>query len=119
MNTSIKLKRKQFLKRKKSVRKHVRGTSEKPRVSLQRSNKHIYAQVIDDVEKKTIASFSDRNLSSNKGKKVDLASQVGEELGKLIKSKKIDTIIFDRSGYKYHGRVQALADGIRKAGIKF
>ncbi|MCA9381232.1 50S ribosomal protein L18 [Candidatus Dojkabacteria bacterium] len=117
MNPSIKLKRKQFIKRKLSVKKRVRGTSERPRVSVHRSNNHIYAQIIDDVTHKTIVSTSDKNLKAVKGKPVEIAAQVGEELGKLAKAKKIDKVVFDRSGYLYHGRVKALADGLRKAGL--
>ncbi|MCA9387157.1 50S ribosomal protein L18 [Candidatus Dojkabacteria bacterium] len=117
MNTSIKLKRKQFIKRKLSVKKRVRGNAERPRVSVYRSHKHIYAQIIDDESMKTLASVSDKNLKSTKGNPVELAAMVGEELGKLAKAKKIDKVVFDRSGYLYHGRVKALADGLRKAGL--
>ncbi len=117
MNLNINLKRKQFARRKRSQRNKIRGTSERPRVSVQRSNNHIYAQIIDDETMKTIASFSDFKLKDKKGKPVEIAQMVGEELGKQAMSKKVDKVVFDRSGYKYHGRVKALAEGLRKAGL--
>ncbi len=119
MNTSIKLKRKQFARRKRSAKSKIRGTSERPRVSVQRSNKHIYAQIIDDEDSKTIASFSDFKVDNKKIKPVEIAEKVGEELGKLAKKQKVEKVIFDKSGYKYHGRVKALAEGLRKAGLEF
>jgi len=91
-----------------------------PRVSVYRSNNHIYAQVIDDVEGKTLVASDDKALKLKKGLKgIERASEVGKDLGKKIKAKKIKGIVFDRNGFKYHGQVKALADGIREAGIKF
>lgn len=114
-------------RRKKSVRKNIFGTLECPRMSIFRSNLHVYAQLIDDVNGKTILSLSSNSSSVKellkaktdlKGKK-DVAFIVGEELGKLAKTANIAQIVFDRNGYLYHGRVKALADGARNAGIKF
>ena len=115
------------LRRKKSVRKNIFGTSECPRMSVFRSNLHIYAQLIDDVNGKTVLSLSSNSSSVKellksktdlKGKK-DVAFLIGEELGKLAIGANITQIVFDRNGYLYHGRVKALADGARNAGIKF
>lgn len=113
-------KRAKLFKRKKSIRKNLKGSAERPRVSIFRSAKHIYAQIIDDYAMNTLASFSDVRLGTKaKGTNVEKAQLVGEELGKMAKAKKINKVVFDRSGYKFHGRVKALADGIRKAGINF
>lgn len=108
------------LKRKASIKTTIRGSEEMPRVSIFRSNKHIYAQIIDDSNEKTLASSSDVSLKLKKGvNKTDKAMNVGEELGKKAISAKVKAVVFDRSGYKYHGRVKALAEGLRKAGLKF
>lgn len=104
------------LKRKAGIKKTVRGTIERPRVAVYRSNQYIYAQIIDDVTHKTIVSFNDKKIA--KGTKVEKAKEVGKELGALAKKAKIKKVVFDRSGYKYHGRVQAVADGLREAGIE-
>ncbi len=107
------------------VRKHVRvrqkvsGTSEKPRLCVFRSNKHISVQVIDDVKGVTLASSSSVALKLNDGGNVEGAKKVGEDIAKKCLEKKIDTVVFDRAGYIYHGRVKALADAARSAGLKF
>ena len=107
------------------VRKHVRvrqkvsGTSEKPRLCVFRSNKHINAQVIDDVKGVTLVSSSSVALKLNDGGNVEGAKKVGEDIAKKCLEKKIDTVVFDRAGYIYHGRVKALADAARSAGLKF
>lgn len=112
------------LKKKSSIRSKISGTSERPRVSVFRSAKHIYAQAIDDSNGKTIASVSSLSEAAKKvlkghgGNKV-AAQSLGELFGKELKEKGIESILFDRNGYLYHGRVQSLADGIREAGIKF
>lgn len=106
-------------KRKQRIRRKIFGTKSKPRLSVFRSNKHIYAQAIDDVEGKTIASASDANLKKGKSTKKEIAEKVGQKIGKKLKKKKIEKIVFDRSGYKFHGRVKELAEGIRKEGINF
>lgn len=108
------------LRRKKSVRKNLSGTADRPRISVFRSNKYIYVQAIDDVSRVTLVGLSERNVKiDNKLSKVEKANQIGESFGKLMKEKKIDQAVFDRSGYRYHGRVKALADGVRNSGIKF
>lgn len=113
-------KRTKRIRRKRSIRNKIKGSAEKPRVSVFRSANHIYAQVIDDYAMKTLAAFSDVKLGVNaKGNGVEKAERVGEELGKLAKKAKVEEIVFDRSGYKFHGRVKALAEGLRKSGIKF
>ena len=107
-------------KRKKfRVRGHQLSRGIKLRVSVFRSLQHIYAQVIDDVGKVTVASFSSAVLTKPVGTKKDIAKQVGLELGNVMLTKKISEVFFDRGGYLYHGRVKALADGLREAGVKF
>ena len=107
------------------VRKHVRvrqkvsGTSEKPRLCVFRSNKHISVQVIDDVKGVTLVSSSSVALKLNDGGNVEGAKKVGEDIAKKCLEKKIETVVFDRAGYIYHGRVKALADAARSAGLKF
>lgn len=101
------------------VRRAVSGTPERPRVAVFRSNRHIYAQVIDDVEGKTIASASslDAELRPAEGKKREVAKQVGELVGRRALERGIREAVFDRGGNRYHGRVAALADGAREAGL--
>ena len=108
-------------KRHRSLRKRVNGTSERPRLAVFRSTRHIYVQVIDDLEKKTLVSAADieEALGEIKGPKKELAKQVGAAVAKKCLEKGIDKVVFDRAGYKYHGRVSALADGAREAGLKF
>lgn len=109
------------LRRKKRVSSNIFGTADKPRVVVFRSNKYIYAQAINDVDKKTIVSFSSLNLKKNKEnkiKKTDEAKKIGIELATMLKGKKIDKAIFDRSAYTYLGRVKALCDGLREGGIQ-
>lgn len=90
-----------------------------PRVCVFRSLKHVYAQVIDDASQKTLVSFSSLNLKDSKGDKKTIAKQVGVELGKKIIEKSIDKVFFDRTRFLFHGRVKALAEGMREAGMKF
>lgn len=110
-------------RRKARVRKAVKGTPERPRLNVYRSNKHIYAQIVDDSGCRTILSFSTQSKelleASAKMKKLDLAKKVGEIIAKRAIEKGIDKVVFDRSGYIYHGRVKALSDGARAAGLKF
>ena len=100
------------------VRSKVVGNAEKPRLSVFRSGSHIYAQIIDDSSGKTLVQASSLKLKAS-GKKSDTSKEVGKALAKAAISKKIETVIFDRGGYKYHGRVKALADGAREGGLKF
>lgn len=100
----------------KKVRKNISGSSDRPRVAVFRSNQHIYAQIIDDVKAVTLVSESDLNL---KGSKKEKAEKVGESLAKKAAQKMIKQVVFDRGGFKYHGRVESLAKGLRKGGIEF
>ncbi len=102
----------------KGIRKKVAGTAERPRLSVFRSNKEIYAQLIDDINGVTLGSVSSKELKSSKGNKVDVSSKVGQELAKRADSKGIKTAVFDRGGYPYHGRIKALAEGAREGGLK-
>jgi len=106
------------LKRKKRIRKKVTGTPERPRLSVFRSAKHIYAQVIDDTTGKTLASASTKTKGfDTEGQKTDAAKAVGKAVAEACKSQNIEAVVFDRNGYIYHGRVKALADGAREAGL--
>ena len=111
------------LKRHERVRKDVFGTPERPRLCVYRSSKNIYAQIIDDVNGKTLvaAGTLDKDIKEQAayGGNKEAAKLVGEKLGKLAKEAGIDTVCFDRGGYLYHGRVQQLADGARTAGLEF
>jgi large subunit ribosomal protein L18 len=100
------------------IRKRLVGTAEKPRLSVFRSNKSIYCQLIDDINGVTLASAS--SLGGNKtGNKVDQSAEIGRQIAAKAKALKIDSIVFDRGGYLYHGRVKALADGAREGGLVF
>ncbi|GIO58313.1 50S ribosomal protein L18 [Paenibacillus cellulositrophicus] len=116
-------KNKARLKRHLRVRKKIQGTAERPRLNVFRSSKHIYAQLIDDVAGVTIVSAStvDKELSGSvkNGGSVEAARQVGELVAKRAKEKGHTSIVFDRGGYLYHGRIQALADAAREAGLEF
>lgn len=105
------------LRRKARVRSTIHGTQSKPRLSVFRSGAHIYAQIIDDDAAVTLASSNDLKISS--GTKTEKAAQVGAELAKAALEKKISEVVFDRGGFVYHGRVKALADAAREAGLKF
>ena len=106
---------------KNRIRKIVSGTEARPRLSVFRSNKEIYAQIIDDVSGKTIsaASSRDKDIASAKGNKTEKAALVGKALAKKAIKAGVETISFDRGGYLYHGRVKSLAEGAREAGLKF
>ncbi len=107
------------MRRQKRVRAKISGSLNKPRLCVFRSNKHIYAQLIDDVGKKTILSSSDQKLKKGKKTKVDLAREIGKAIAQQALEKKIEKVIFDRGPYKYHGRVKAVAEGAREGGLKF
>lgn len=117
------LKAKTRLRRKRNIRKRISGTAEKPRLSVFRSNTHIYAQAIDDTSNSVLASASDMEKSIRSdvsGKnKTDIAKIVGESVGKKLMAKNINSVVFDRNGFIYHGRVKAVAEGAREAGLKF
>ncbi len=103
------------------IRKVIKGTAERPRLSVFRSNKQIYAQLIDDLNGVTIAasSSSTKEFEAMKAKKVDIAKEVGKSIATKASQSGISSVIFDRGGYLYHGRVKALAEGAREAGLKF
>src|SRR5688572_5045090 len=105
-------------KRKYHIRKRVEGTPERPRLSVFRSLRFIYAQAIDDTANKVLAQASDAKAPKG-GKKKERAKSVGEEIGKKLLSMQIDKVVFDRNGYLFHGRVKEVADGARAAGLKF
>jgi large subunit ribosomal protein L18 len=105
----------------KRIRKISFGTAARPRLSVYRSNKEIYAQVIDDTKGETLVSASsrDKELSKSKGTKMEIASQVGKVVAEKAKKAGIDAVAFDRGGNLYHGRVKSLAEGAREGGLKF
>ncbi|WP_248722202.1 50S ribosomal protein L18 [Seonamhaeicola sp. ML3] len=109
------------LRIKNRIRKVVSGTEARPRLAVFRSNKEIYAQVVDDVTGNTLAAASsrDKDISSAKGTKIEKAALVGKALAEKALKAGVETIAFDRGGYLYHGRVKSLADGAREAGLKF
>lgn len=108
------------IKIKKRIASKVKGTAERPRLVVFRSNKEIYAQLIDDNQAVTFASASSRQLdASGKGAKCDVSFAVGKLIAQKAKEKGIETVVFDRNGYVYHGRVKNLADGARDGGLKF
>jgi len=103
------------------IRGKISGTSERPRLSVFRSNKQIYAQIIDDAEGKTLTSASsiDKDIASKTVNKVEQAKLVGQLLAEKAKEAEVETVVFDRGGYIFHGRIKALADGAREGGLKF
>jgi len=105
------------IKIKHRIRKSVNGTTERPRMSVFRSNKQIYVQIINDLTGTTLASAS--SLGMEKMPKIEQAEKVGELIANKAKEAGIESVVFDRNGYLYHGRVQSLADGARKGGLKF
>ena len=107
-------------RRHKRVRRVVSGTAERPRLCVFRSNRGIEAQLIDDLEAKTVAAASWLNLKKSfKGNKTDQANEVGKLLAANAKKAGVETVVFDRGGYLYHGRVKALAEGAREGGLNF
>jgi len=116
-------KNKARLKRHLRVRKKIEGTTARPRLNIFRSSKHMYAQIIDDTKGVTIASAStvDKELAGQVGNggNIEAAVKVGELIAKRAKASGIEKVVFDRGGYLYHGRVKALADAAREAGLEF
>jgi large subunit ribosomal protein L18 len=126
MITDVSFKKEGRKKRHRSIRKRIEGTAERPRLAVFRSTRHIYAQVIDDLQKRTLVSTSDfvgkkgqKTAEKAEGDKKARAKKVGALIAKKCLEQGIDKVVFDRAGYKYHGRVSALADGAREAGLKF
>ena len=108
------------LKRKVSIRKKLSGTAERPRVSVTRSHKYIYAQVIDDVSGRTLAAASSQEQSMRDNTlTIESAAEVGKLLAQRVEAVDVSEVVFDRGGYPFHGRVKALADAVREAGVKF
>jgi large subunit ribosomal protein L18 len=118
-----KAKRRRQLRRRRHVRKRIVGTAERPRLTVFRSNKHIYAQLIDDLAAQTLAAVSTNSEELRDGipagGNVKAAVAVGKQLAEAAKSKGITKAAFDRGHYRYHGRVKALADGAREGGLQF
>ena len=100
-----------------SIRKKISGTAEKPRLSVFRSNKYIYCQIIDDLNGVTLAQADSKSIG--KGSNADMAAKVGTAIAEKAKAKKISDVVFDRGGNLYHGRVKALAEAAKEAGLKF
>ena len=107
------------LRRHKRVRATISGTALRPRLSISRSNTHVFVQLIDDEKKVTIASVNDKNCPEKKGTKVTRATWAGKEIATLGKSKGVTRVVFDRGGFLYHGRVKAVAEGARVGGLEF
>ena len=108
------------IKRKVHIRKRITGTAERPRLTVSRSNRALYMQIVDDIAGHTLAAAStlEKDLKNIK-RTVEGAAQLGEIMGKRLIEKNITKVVFDRNGYLYHGVVKAMADGTRKAGIEF
>ncbi len=116
MKTNLKTEKRARLHKK--IRARVSGTGERPRLAVFRSNRYMYAQLIDDVQGKTVVSASDLSLSE-KMNKVERAKTVGKTLAEAAKKANITKVVFDRGGFSYRGRVQALADAAREGGLEF
>jgi len=121
---SKKILKKRALAKRRQIRTRAKisGTAERPRLAVFRSLRHISAQLIDDQSGKTLISFSDQKLSDTdrKGKKpIEIAAAVGQKLAQVAEKAGVAKIVFDRRGYKYHGRVKALAEAVREVGIEF
>jgi len=106
-------------RKRKRVRKKIFGTQDIPRLSVYKSNKYLYAQLINDERSETLASVSSVKEEGFCAKNLKIAEKLGEELGKKAKNKGINQLVFDRSGYIYHGRIKALAESLREEGLKF
>lgn len=121
MSSSAKHKRETRIRRHNRVRKKVRGTPERPRLAVFRSARHITAQVIDDVNGRTVAAASsvEPALGSGATGNVATAKKVGEALAERARAAGVERVVFDRGGYRYHGRVAAIADAAREAGLEF
>ncbi|MEM9913395.1 MAG: 50S ribosomal protein L18 [Planctomycetota bacterium] len=106
-------------RRKTGIRKRVFGSPEQPRLSIFRSSKHVYAQLIDDFAGQTLAEASTVSAKLDKGCNIEAAAQVGKAIAEKAKAAGVETVAFDRNGFRYHGRVKALADAAREGGLKF
>ena len=108
---------KRRLRIRQGIRRKISGTAEKPRLSVFKSNKGIYAQIIDDEKGHTLAAASSKELGT--GVNIETAKEVGKKLAEKAGASGVEQVVFDRGGYLYHGRIQALAEGAREAGLKF
>jgi len=115
----MKIRSERYNFRKLRVRNKIRNVTQNPRLSVYRSLKHIYAQIIDDMQGKTLVAASSKEKGVTAASGVKAAALVGELIGKKATQKGISAVVFDRGGRAYHGRVKALADGARQAGLKF
>ena|SRR5688572_29584904 len=113
----MKTKQNKRIRLKKRIRVKITGTAKRPRLSVFRSNKFIYAQVVDDITGKTLVTASDVKIT--KGTKTERAKEVGKSIGAICSKAKISEVVFDRNGFKYTGRIKILADEARAAGLKF
>ena len=107
------------LRIKQGIRNKVSGTSERPRLSIFKSNKAIYAQIIDDSKGHTVAAVSSYELGTKNNPNIEVSKNVGMKIAEKAKASGVETIVFDRGGYQYHGKVKALAEGAREGGLKF
>jgi len=106
-------------KRKRRIRKKVMGTKERPRLSVFRSTRHVYAQVIDDLSGTTLAAVHSFKKEETKNATISVCAELGKQLAARCKEKNINKVVFDKNGYAYHGRVKAFADGAREGGLEF
>jgi large subunit ribosomal protein L18 len=106
-------------RRKTGIRKRLLGTAERPRLTIFRSGKHVYAQVVDDLEGKTLAAASSVQAKLPHGGNVESAKKVGAAIAEAAKAAGVERVAFDRNGFRYHGRVKALADAAREGGLQF
>jgi len=118
MKDNSSIKREKRARRAERTRSKIVGTAKKPRLSVFRSNKHIYAQIVNDEKGATLACASDKELKGKEAK-IGQAAQIGKLIAKKAQDVKISEVVFDKGGYKYHGIIKALADGAREGGLKF
>lgn len=107
------------LKVKMGIRKKLNGTAQKPRLTVYKSNTSIYAQLVDDSKGHTLAAASSKEIGAKGNANVEVSKNVGKKIAEKAKDHGVEAIVFDRSGYRYHGKVKALADGAREGGLKF
>ncbi|NVJ87736.1 MAG: 50S ribosomal protein L18 [Algoriphagus sp.] len=107
------------LRIKQGIRKKLSGTDSRPRLSVFKSNTGIYAQLVDDLKGHTLASASSKELGAKKNVNVEISKEVGKKLAERAAANGVESVVFDRNGYLYHGNVKALADGAREGGLKF
>ncbi|MFA0962597.1 50S ribosomal protein L18 [Roseivirga sp. BDSF3-8] len=107
------------LRIRRGIRRKISGTADKPRLSVFKSNKAIYAQLIDDIKGHTIAQASSKEFGEQNSANLDICKNVGKSLAERASSNGIENVVFDRSGYQFHGKIKALADGAREGGLKF